>query len=155
MLNQEFLKQTVLFRDLTEDELLEILLIGHVKKVEPDAILFKEGDPGDKLYLIIEGSVRISKMHNGAEEALAVLEEKSFFGEMSLFDTSQTRSAYAIANGDCSVFAISVRDLTGLFERNKSIGYKFLWAFCMTLTHRLRTTNEKFQVIMSLANSGF
>jgi hypothetical protein len=45
--------------------------------------------------------------------------------------------------------------LTELFEKNRDIGYKFLWAFCCTLTERLRQTNEKFQVIMSLANSGF
>ena len=154
MLNQDFLKQTVLFKDLTEEELLEIILIGHVKKYPADTVIFEEGDPGDKLYCIISGSVRISKMHNGTEEALAVLEAKSFFGEMTLFDR-QPRSAHAISHGPAEVFAISTDDLTRLFEKNKSIGYKFLWAFCLTLTNRLRTTNEKFQVIMSLANSGF
>lgn len=154
MLNQEFLKQTDLFKELTDDELLEIILIGHVKNYEAGTILFAEGDPGDTLLLIIDGSVRISKMQNGAEEALAVLEAKSFFGEMTLFDR-QARSAHAIAHDNASVFVISADDLQALFEQNKSIAYKFLWAFCQVLTSRLRTTNEKFQVIMSLANSGF
>lgn len=131
-----------------------MIMIGHVKKYEPETVIFKEGDPGDKLFLIISGSIRISKMQNGTEEALAVLEQKSFFGEMTLFDRS-TRSAYAIAHDPSSVFAIATDDLIRLFERNKNIAYKFLWAFCLTLTDRLRETNEKFQVIMSLANSGF
>lgn len=154
MLNQDFLKQTVLFKDLTDDELLEVILIGHVKKYAADQIIFEEGDPGDSLYLIINGSVRISKIQSGTEEALAVLESKSFFGEMTLFDRQQ-RSAHAIAHNEAEVFAISNDALMKLFEQNKSIAYKFLWAFCVTLTSRLRDTNDKFQVIMSLANSGF
>jgi CRP-like cAMP-binding protein len=133
---------------------MEILLIGHVKNYEAGKVIFAEGDPGDTLLLIIEGSVRISKMQNGAEEALAVLETKSFFGEMTLFD-QQPRSAHAIAHENASVFVIEAVALKDLFEKNQNIAYKFLWAFCLTLTSRLRTTNEKFQVIMSLANSGF
>lgn len=154
MLNQEFLKQTDLFKELTDDELLEIIAIGRVKQFAGGKIIFAEGDPGDTLYLIIEGSVRISKMSGNNEEALAVLEARSFFGEMTLFDR-QPRSAHAIAHNKASVFAISADDLKKLFDNNKSIAYKFLWSFCLTLTSRLRNTNEKFQVIMSLANSGF
>ena len=154
MLNQEFLKQTDLFKELTDEELLEIILIGHVKKYKAGTHIFAEGDPGDTLYLIIEGSVRISKMQGDTEEALAVLDARSFFGEMTLFDR-QPRSAHAIAHQQASVFAISADALKALFDQNKSIAYKFLWAFCLTLTSRLRSTNEKFQVIMSLANSGF
>lgn len=154
MLNQEFLKGTVLFKDLTEDELLEVIMIGHVKKYKDNTTIFAEGDPGDTLYLIISGSVRISKIQNDTEEALAVLDAKSFFGEMTLFD-QEPRSAHAISCGPAELFAIPTDALKALFERNKSIAYKFLWAFCYTLTSRLRTTNEKFQVIMSLANSGF
>ncbi len=154
MLNHEFLKQTTLFKELTEEELLEVILIGHVKKFKANKEIFREGDPGDTLFLIISGSVRISKMTSGTEEALAVLESKSFFGEMTLFDR-QPRSAYAIAHEDSEVFAISADDLINLFDNNKRIAYKFLWAFCLTLTTRLRSTNEKFEVIMSLANDGF
>ncbi len=154
MLNQEFLKQTLLFENLTEEELLEILMIGHVKKYAAGAVIFREGDPGDTLFLIVCGSVRISKMQTGSEEALAVLDAKSFFGEMTLFDR-QPRSAYAIAHDDSEVFAIPADALIDLFDKNKDLGYKFLWTFCRTLANRLRDTNEKFEVIMSLANDGF
>ena len=154
MLNHEFLKQTTLFRDLTEEELLEVILIGHVKQYKADATIFAEGDPGDMLYLIVSGSVRISKLRRGTEEALAVLDSRAFFGEMTLFDR-QPRAAHAISHDESSLFVIAADDLIDLFKRNKEIAYKFLWAFCMTLTTRLRSTNEKFEVIMSLANDGF
>jgi len=155
LLNREFLKETTLFRDLTEEELLEILLIGHLQTYKPDQTIFKEGDPGDTLYLIVKGTVRISKIDGDREEALAILEEKAFFGEMTLLDKDAARSAHAIAHKRCNLFEIPTGSLAKLFEANREIGYKFLWAFCKTLTHRLRNANEKMQVIMSLANSGF
>lgn len=155
MINREFLKETNLFRELTEEELLEILLIGHLQTYQPDKTIFKEGDPGDTLYLIVRGNVRISKMDGKHEEALAILEEKAFFGEMTLLDQEATRSAFAIAHTRCNLFEIPTESLAKLFEANREIGYKFLWAFCKTLTDRLRNANEKMQVIMSLANSGF
>ncbi|MCB1043301.1 MAG: cyclic nucleotide-binding domain-containing protein [Acidobacteria bacterium] len=153
-MNQDFLKQTLLFQDLTEEELVEIILIGQVIGFKKDQVIFREGEPGDTLYLIVEGSVRISKMSNNCEEALTILEARSFFGEMTLFD-QEPRSAWAIAHEDSSVFAIRSSDLFSVFENNRSIGYKFLWAFCQTLAKRLRMTNEKFNIMMSLANVGF
>jgi len=154
VLNQEFLKQTLLFENLSEEELLDIIMIGHVKTYKAGTTLFREGDPGDTLYLIVSGSVRISKMHGGTEEALAVLDAKSFFGEMTLFDR-QPRSAYAIVHEDAEVFAIPAEALVKLFHDNKELGFKVLWTFGQTLANRLRLTNEKFEVIMSLANDGF
>lgn len=154
MLNQEFLRKTILFNDLSDEELLEVVYIGRVKTYKAGTVIFEEGDPGDTFFLILNGCVRISKVRGDNEEALAVLEDKTFFGEMTLFDR-QPRSAHAIAHEDTELFMISVDDLIELFERNKNIAYKFLWAFCLTLSTRLRSTNEKFDVIMSLANDGF
>ena len=153
-MNQDFLKQTLLFKDLTEEELVEIILIGQAEAFKKDQVIFREGEPGDAFYLIVDGSVRISKMSNNAEEALTILEARSFFGEMTLFD-KEPRSAWAIAHEDCHVFAIRADDLFEVFEKNRHIGYKFLWAFCLTLAKRLRMTNEKFNIMMSLANVGF
>ena len=73
---------------------------------------------------------------------------------MTLFDAGP-RSAHAIAHDDAELVVISTADLISLFEKNKTIAYKFLWSFFFFFTDRLRTTNEKFQVFMSLANSGF
>lgn len=153
-MNQEFLRQTLLFKDLTEDELVEIILIGHMKKFKANQIIFEEGDPGNDLFLIVDGAVRISKIQNKNEEALAILESKSFFGEMTLLDR-QPRSAWAIAHEDSSIFVIPTDKLIGIFEKNQTIGYKFLWAFSVTLAKRLRSTNDKISIIMSLANTGF
>ena len=124
-MNQEFLKQTVLFQELTEEELVDVLVIGHVENFKAKDVVFKEGDPGDTLYLIIEGSIRISKFIDKNEEALAVLEPQSYFGEMTILD-SEPRSAWAIAHTDATLFSIESKKLLELFEKNSTIGYKFL-----------------------------
>ena len=150
-MNQEFLKNTVLFEDLTEEELVEIILIGRQRSIKKDSVIFATGDPGDSLFLIMEGSVRISIFQSGGEEALAVLNAADFFGEMTLFDF-QPRSAHAIAHEDCSLFEVRYTPLLKLFSSHHEIGYKFLWSFCKTLTKRLRNTNEKFNIFLAMAN---
>jgi CRP-like cAMP-binding protein len=153
-MNQDFLKQTILFQDLTEEELVEVLIIGHVQNFKAGEVIFREGDPGDRLFLIIDGSVRISKFIGANEEALAILEPKSYFGEMTILD-AEPRSAWAIAHDNCVVFSVECAKLLSLFEVNRQIGYKFLWAFAITLAKRLRMTNDKFNIMMSIANLGF
>ena len=150
-MNQTFLKNTSLFEDLTDDELVEIILVGKQCTYKKDAVIFAEGDPGDAMYLIMDGAVRISKFQSGGEEALAILKANDFFGEMTLFDF-EPRSAHVIAHEKCSLFEIPNKALLSVFHNNKEIGFKFLWSFCKTLTKRLRSTNEKFNVMMAMAN---
>ncbi|PIE02708.1 MAG: cyclic nucleotide-binding protein [Acidobacteria bacterium] len=150
-MNKDFLKKTALFEDLTEDELVEIILIGQQKTFQKGQFIFSEDDPGNSLFLIVDGSVRISKIQAGGEEALAVLKANSYFGEMSLF-RFEPRSAHAIAHEKTSLFEIQNTALLKLFDQNRDIGFKFLWSFCKTLSSRLRNTNEKFNLIMTLAN---
>ncbi len=108
-----------------------------------DAVIFKEGDPGDRCYVITNGDVRISKfIPNIGEEALAVLKPGDYFGEMALIDKFP-RSAHAIANADVAVLAINKADLDKMLIMDRELGYKILWAFTKTLSKRLRETNEK------------
>ena len=63
--------------------------------------IFAEGDKGDRFYLILDGAVRISRMVPGmGEEALAVLKNGAYFGEMALIDDFP-RSAHAIVHEKC------------------------------------------------------
>ena len=65
----------------------------------PNEIIFQEDEPGDSLYLIARGSVKISKKGwEGQQETLAYLMERDFFGEMALVDSGK-RSAQAAAVG--------------------------------------------------------
>ncbi len=71
-----------------------------------DQIIFCENEPGDELYIIKRGSVKISKLISGKETILALLKVGDIFGEMALLD-NRPRSATAIAAEDCEVAAIN------------------------------------------------
>jgi CRP/FNR family cyclic AMP-dependent transcriptional regulator len=147
----ELLKKIPLFENLTEDELDEIRQICILEKHSKDTIMFFEGDPGNRCYIITRGEVRISKfIPNIGEEALAVLKTGDYFGEMALIDNFP-RSAHAIAHTDIEVLAINKTDLDKVLIADRELGYKLLWTFTRTLSKRLRETNEKMAGFLALS----
>ena len=93
-MNPELLKRVQLFAGLSDPELAEILMLGAVKEYAKDDVIFEDGAPGDCLYVIYAGAVRISKMfENMGEEALTVLSAGDFLGEMSFFRRRATLRA--------------------------------------------------------------
>ena len=153
-MSAELLKKVYLFQDLSVAELVEVLKVCHQLSVPKDKVLFSEGDPGDRCYIIEEGAVRISKFVPGmGEEALAVLKTGNFFGEMALIDGAP-RSAAAIVNVDTRFLVIDKADLDELLATDKDLGNKILMVFCRTLSKRLREANEKMTQFLAMA-SGF
>jgi len=147
----ELLKKIPLFENLTEYELEEIDKICIRETHAKDTIMFFEGDPGNRCYVIIKGEVRISKfIPNIGEEALAVLKVGDYFGEMALIDNFP-RSAHAIANSNIELLAINKTDLDKVLIADRELGYKLLWTFTRTLSKRLRETNEKMAGFLAMS----
>jgi CRP-like cAMP-binding protein len=150
VINTAFLTDSPLFRNLDETERAQILIIGQVRSYRKDEAIFREGDAGDGLFIVVNGSVRISKQSATGEEALAVLEPHAFFGEMALIDFSP-RAADAIANEPTDLFFIPLKDLRALIEAHHQIALKVLYALCEVLAQRLRDTNEKYMSVFTIA----
>src|SRR5262245_15898386 len=94
----EALSKVELFRGLAPQGLERVATIATEESHGLGQILFREGEVGDKLYVVLEGKVRISRQIAGmGEEALAVLAKGSAFGEMALID-DVPRSADAIVH---------------------------------------------------------
>ena len=153
MREKDALSQVYLFRELTPHEMERLLSISKEKKAKENELIFKEGDIGDAFYLIVTGSVRISTMVPGVgEEALTILKEGEYFGEMALIDDAP-RSASAIANDDTILLRIGKKDFRKLLEKQTDIAYKLLWVFTKTLSARLRKTDEQLKSIFSIAKT--
>ena len=147
----DLLKKIPLFTSLTDDELEVIDKISVRETHSKDTIMFFEGDPGNRCYVITKGEVRISKyIPNIGEEALAVLKAGDYFGEMALIDDFP-RSAHAIANTDIEVLAINKVDFDKVLIADREMGYKLLWTFTRTLSKRLRETNEKIAAFLAMS----
>jgi CRP-like cAMP-binding protein len=141
--NVEQLRRVDLFSGLKPEALA---LISKVATEETHALgtkIFQHGDAGDKLYLILEGRVRISREVPGmGEEALAVLGPGQVFGEMALLDESP-RSADARVHERCRVLAIPKDGFDDLLFMHKDLAYEVLWSMVRMLISRLRETTDK------------
>src|SRR3954467_2814591 len=95
---QELLKNVAIFKDLDESELAEAAEKCKEEKFNSGEYIFREGEAGNRLELIVSGEVRISRDVPGSgEEALAVLKPGALVGEMSVFDRSE-RSPHSSSN---------------------------------------------------------
>jgi CRP/FNR family transcriptional regulator, cyclic AMP receptor protein len=140
---EDQLARVPFFDGLTRDALA---LIAQVTTEESHALgtrIFQYGDPGDKLFIILEGKVRISREVAGmGEEALAVLGPGEVFGEMALLDESP-RSADARVHERCRLLVIAKDAFDDLLFLHKDLAYEVLWNCVRIFSARLRETNEK------------
>lgn len=137
------LRQIELFRGLKPEALQRIARVASEENHARGTKVFQHGDAGDKLYLILEGKIRISREVPGmGEEALAVLGPGQVFGEMALLDESP-RSADARAHESCRVLTIPKDGFDDLLFMDKELAYEVLWGTVRMLVGRLRETTDK------------
>jgi len=147
----EVIKQSAIFKDLEEDELEQVAEICEVQELKFDEYIFREGDEGDRLYIISKGEVRISRDVPGTgEEAIAILKQGACFGEMAVLDPSE-RSTDAISNSRCTLLSISRSDFELLLDSDRNLAHKLLWSVVRLLCQRLRVTNDNLQSILVMA----
>jgi CRP-like cAMP-binding protein len=126
---------------LSASELQLLTTFSQEERFRQGEAIFREGDPGDRLYIVLDGQVRISKFIPGVgEEALAILGRGEFFGEMALVDGAP-RSADAIAHSETAiVLAIDQRVLADILSRDPESALRFLRILGRILSRRLRET---------------
>jgi len=145
------IKKSAIFADLEDDELERVAEICNEQQFKFGKTIFKEDEPGNRLFIIAEGEVRISRNVPGSgEEALAVLKSGSCFGEMAVIDRS-ARSTDAIANTDCTLLTITRSDFEMLLDFDRDLGYKVLWSTVRLLCSRLRVTNDNLRSFLAMS----
>ncbi len=129
---------------LSAQELRLLATYSREEHFPPNAVIFSEGEPGDNLYIVVDGSVRISRMVPGmGEECLSVLGRGEVFGEMALID-EQPRSADARAHRlGTTVFSISSSLLEEVLSMDPDAAVQFLTLLCRLLCRRIRAMNER------------
>jgi CRP/FNR family cyclic AMP-dependent transcriptional regulator len=118
---KELLRAVVIFKELDDEELNSIAEVCKSEEFVSGEYIFREGESGNRLYLVVEGEVRISRNVPGSgEEALAVLKPGALFGEMAVFDRSE-------------------------------LAYKVLWSCVRLLSVRLRSTNDSLRSFLAMS----
>jgi len=107
-------------------------------RMERGDVLFNEGDQGDKLYVIVEGKIKLGRTSSdGRENLLAILGPGEMFGELSLFDPGP-RTATATAIAETQILGLSNEQLQQFITSRPYVAGTLLAA----LARRLRRTNE-------------
>ncbi|GAC1429149.1 MAG: hypothetical protein NVSMB68_01320 [Thermoanaerobaculia bacterium] len=131
-------------RGLSAAEMKLLATFSTEERFREGSMMFREGEKGDKLYIVLDGRVRISKFIPGVgEEALTVLDRGEFFGEMALID-DVPRSADAKAHeSDATVLSIDRATLNEILSMDPHASLQFLNLLCRMISRRLREINEK------------
>jgi CRP-like cAMP-binding protein len=107
-------------------------------KVSKGQTLFKEGDTGDRLFVVVEGKLKLgTSSGDGRENLLSILGPGDMFGELSLFDPGP-RTATATAVTDARVLALANDQVIGWVTAHPQVSLQLL----KRLARRLRRTNE-------------
>lgn len=134
----EIIKKMPIFKYLSYNELTQVLNNTTVLVVEKDQSIVKEGEPGNDLFIVLEGKVRVHK----GEVDIVSLVSGAHFGEMALIDKAP-RSADVTAQSQGQLLVISRDNFFKIIKSEPRMANKLLWSFLQELSTRLRTTNEE------------
>jgi CRP/FNR family transcriptional regulator, cyclic AMP receptor protein len=138
------LQQLPMCRALTDPEADLILEISEESRVAQGETLFKEGDPGDALYVILEGEVRVTKgSKNGQQQELARIGSGGVLGEMSLISGDGRRSASVTASAPTRLLKIPTAGFSRLIQGSNVAALKMVHHLAQEMGHRLQLMNEK------------
>jgi CRP-like cAMP-binding protein len=146
-----FLKTLDLFRDLTDEELDLLASPFQHETFRKGDPLFRERDPGGKVYLVDCGVVELTKSGggDGRPTRLALLERGEVLGELSLADDGPRNvTAVAAVTPETRVYSVAVPELQALLAQHPPLAAKIQRALLRRLATRLRAATEAVQSVV-------
>ncbi len=135
---EDILSRVPLFVALDEEAGAALRAALTYESFERGDVIFNEGDPGEKLYAVIDGKVKIARTApDGRENLQGVAGPGEMFGELSLFDQGP-RTASVVALTECSVASLSHAALRPWLTGRPEVAMQLLEA----LAQRLRRTHD-------------
>ena len=135
---EEVVRRAPLFTALDEAAAISLRASMDSVKIAKGSILFKEGDDGEHLYVIIDGKLKLgTSSGDGRENLLSILGPGEMFGELSLFDPGP-RTSTATAVTDAKLLSLSHEKVIPWLKQNPEVSLQLL----TRLSQRLRRTNE-------------
>jgi CRP-like cAMP-binding protein len=132
------LQKIPLFQAIPDEELHPLASLLRERQYGRGAVIVSQGDPGDALFLIASGQVKVAVFaEDGREAVLSVLGEGGFFGEMALLD-DEPRSAHVIAMTDSTLLQLRREDFRNRLRSSPELAVALL----KELSHRLRRADE-------------
>ncbi len=146
------LRRVKILGEMNDQQLGRFANFMEVENARQFHTIVKQGDPGDAMYLILEGELRVRQMIGGKETVLVTLNAGEFFGDISLFDHGP-RSADVVANANSVLLKVSASNLQKMVQEAPELATPFLVAICKTLTARIRADNKRLRDSINVARA--
>lgn len=142
----DYLKQVNIFQGLSDEEVSELAQVARKRNFRSGEIIFHRDDPGQILYVIKEGKVKICLTSpDGQEISLVVFGKGQHFGEFSLLD-GLPRSADAVALEKVECYTLQRSDFHNAIMKNPKIAIQIMEVLC----ERLRKTDRQVEDLIFL-----
>jgi CRP-like cAMP-binding protein len=133
-----FLRDVRLFASFADADLAAVGSRLRERSLRKGQVLFREGDPGDEMFIVFRGTMLVSKAITAkVEQVVARVEPGDFFGEMSLLDGSP-RSATVQAETEAALFVLGRESLQALTDSAPHAAAAFFFAMVQVFIERLR-----------------
>lgn len=132
---------------LSGDELVSLRRLLRRAELKANEVLFREGEPGDQLYLLARGAVSILVYGGGQQRRIVTFAPGSVFGEAAMLDGAP-RSATATAVEDTAVYSLSRGALEALARSDPGLSNKLLVNLGRHLSARLRQTTDTLRELV-------
>ena len=151
----ENLRRIKLFSSMDHEELESLLHYMEVVKLPKFAILFRQGDPADSMFSILEGEVRARKLIEGRETTLFTWQAGESFGETALL-TQSPRSGDVVANEDSVLLKLPEKAFNKIITEAPALATPFLLSISKTITSRALDLGKRFEdaIRMGTATTG-
>lgn len=117
----EFLKRCTLFASFTPSQLAKVADRMDLEEFEDGSLIIKQGDPGEKFYVLRSGNAQVWIETRGERRKVATLKEGDFFGEAALL-SGDPRNATVQAQGTVELYALGKEDFQQVIETTPSFG---------------------------------
>lgn len=134
-----FLRSVPLFAELEDRHIHALSAMLAERRYRKGSVVFFEGDPGDALFIVSQGAVKIYRVaEDGREKTLAILRDGDIFGEMALLD-EEPRSAIAECLEPTTLYALHRKEFLAFLANNPSMAIHIIKVLC----GRLRRANAQ------------
>lgn len=144
ILKPGMLQRLKLFATMEERQLESFLQYLELIESKQFSTVVRAGDPGDAMFLVLEGELRARVLIDGKETTLATMTVGDFFGEISLLDQGP-RSADVLANTDSILLKISTLAFERMLAEAPALATPFLYNLSRSVVGRVRVLTKKYQ----------
>lgn len=134
----DLLNNVFLFKDLSFQETIRVLRVVREFAAEDGDVLIREGDMGDELFILVEGAAVVTQ----GTVYLTTIESGNHFGELGLIGDG-VRTATVVAEGKCTLLAISRRDFFDLVNSDHNLAVRLMWGFLQNLAGRAKSLSAE------------